>query len=90
MVAGLEVIKHMLDNTLLINQEADAMEPIKDFTHGFRSPDTKSLRNAMILIAKQGEVQALFLLEVFQPTTGIGANTQHQGVQLREFGLRIP
>ena len=90
MVAGLEIIKHMLDHPLFIDQEADAVDAIKRLAHKLlRSPDSKGGGYRMILVAEQGEVESLLLLEVFQTAAGVWTDPQDLSVQGGQFSLGI-
>jgi hypothetical protein len=60
-VAGFEVVKHMFNFTVSVNQEADAVNAVVGFTHKrLLAPDAELLAYLMIFIRKQREVQQLF------------------------------
>jgi hypothetical protein len=60
-IAGFEVIKHVFNFAVSVDQEADAVNTVVGFPHKrFLAPDAKLLAYLMIFIRQQREVQQLF------------------------------
>jgi len=52
-VAGFEVIKHVLNFTVSVNQEADAVNTVVGFAHkGLFTPDAKLLADLVVFVGK--------------------------------------
>ncbi|MNR55919.1 hypothetical protein D3C85_1763900 [compost metagenome] len=63
-VAGFEIIKHMLNFAVGIDQETDAMNTVVGFAHErLLTPDAKLFAHLMVFIGEQGKVQQLFFSE---------------------------
>jgi hypothetical protein len=77
-IAGFEIIKHMFDFAVGVDEEANTMDTVVGFPHkGFFTPDTKLLAYLMIFIRQQREVQQLFFGETGEFFWFIGADTQY-------------
>lgn len=60
-ITGFEVVKHMFNFTVSVNQEADAVNAVIGFTHKrFLTPDAKLLANLVVFVGKERKVQQLF------------------------------
>ncbi|VTM21789.1 Uncharacterised protein [Raoultella terrigena] len=63
-IAGFEVIKHVFNFAICINQETNTVNTVVGFPHKrFFAPDTKLLADLMVFIRQQREVQQLFFGE---------------------------
>jgi hypothetical protein len=77
-IAGFEIIKHVFDFAVGVDQEANAVNTVVGFPHkGFFAPDAKLLAYLVIFIRQQREVQQLFFGETGEFFRFIGADTQH-------------
>lgn len=77
-IAGFEIIKHMFDFAVGVDEEANTMDTVVGFPHkGFFTPDTKLLAYLMIFIRQQSEVQQLFFGETGEFFWFIRTDTQY-------------
>ena len=50
---GLELVEYVFNNTVFVDQEADAVQAIVNLTHEFLlAPNTKLLSNGVVFIRK--------------------------------------
>src|SRR5262245_35488721 len=66
-ILGLEVVKHMFDPSLLVDQKTDAIYAVERAPHElFRTPDAESFRYVVVFVRQEREVQQMLIFELLQ------------------------